>query len=640
MKNAVFALGVAVASKEFRPTEVPFSSLANTDDFIGSGFEEEVSGALSGVGMVAVSGIPKYARARKEVLQAAYLCSEASDATMETKFNEGTMRRSLASSTVAGKARPINLGSTKKDECNDFEKKERSFRQMIQDVTTVFAQRLGDIYGNFATKPLLSTEGEKVYHNVHDVVGAGDHLEHFHAYHPSADNTTTTPTIDLHTDQGLFIAFTPAIMVDKVSGKPTGTPPGDFQVQLNDGSIVSADLNDDTLVFMMGDAVNQVINTKLPDNQRPLRPTPHALSMALPAKEEVRLWHGRMVLPPSDGMHEEHRVTFGKLRDLVVKDTATDSPLDPESSSLSLGCSRNLMVRQLSGDDDDDEKYACADNQLYCWMRCMNETKTVSNATCTAAKKEMKCVDMYEQVYRPGIDTHGDYTLECTTSTKKVTASPTMAPPAKADCDKAKDSLSKAGDDGFTHHKKINDKTHLYVKDAGNDGVTLRLTHLGNLGWMALGVPNPDGKAEGLPHPSMNGANIVMGVHDETDSPNPTVGKYKISDYKSGFRWWKSSRSTSGLKDATIKDEDCHAVLEFTIKDFGGVKLDPKKTNKIMWGLHETTKRVGYHGFMNKGVIDVDFTEVNLSPTFSDSQAVTVPVLHSLGFSVFVLLFV
>ena len=39
-------------------------------------------------------------------------------------------------------------------------------------------------------------------------------------------------------------------------------------------------------------------------------------------------------------------------------------------------------------------------------------------------------MDMWGQQYRQGIDTHGDFNLECSNSTSNVTQSPTMAPMA------------------------------------------------------------------------------------------------------------------------------------------------------------------------------------------------------------------
>ena len=55
----------------------------------------------------------------------------------------------------------------------------------------------------------------KTYSSLGHMVDAGTHLEHFHQYTrvASAESTETDQdTIDLHTDQGLFIAFTPAFL--------------------------------------------------------------------------------------------------------------------------------------------------------------------------------------------------------------------------------------------------------------------------------------------------------------------------------------------------------------------------------------------------------------------------------------------
>ena len=48
-----------------------------------------------------------------------------------------------------------------------------------------------------------------------------------------------------------------------------------------------------------------------------------------------------------------------------------------------IGCSRKLAeVEQLE----------CADDQMYCWMRCMNHTADANPETCAEKGMKLKCL--------------------------------------------------------------------------------------------------------------------------------------------------------------------------------------------------------------------------------------------------------
>ena len=75
------------------------------------------------------------------------------------------------------------------------------------------------------------------FEDVGSLVGAGEHLEHFHAYSrgdrsPAGDDGASSgDTIDLHVDQGMFIMFTPGVVVDLSQTPPAmikGESPGSF----------------------------------------------------------------------------------------------------------------------------------------------------------------------------------------------------------------------------------------------------------------------------------------------------------------------------------------------------------------------------------------------------------------------------
>ena len=78
-----------------------------------------------------------------------------------------------------------------------------------------------------------------------DVVEYGEYLEHFHSYQKLSDDDddggyscAAAATIDLHTDQGLFLAFTPGRMM--TSGELTNG----FFIETQDGSIQQVEFSE------------------------------------------------------------------------------------------------------------------------------------------------------------------------------------------------------------------------------------------------------------------------------------------------------------------------------------------------------------------------------------------------------------
>jgi hypothetical protein len=76
----------------------------------------------------------------------------------------------------------------------------------------MFAAKLSSILNT--NYPIMSSrDGTFSFDTFHDVVVNGEHLEHFHSYqrleHKDAASGVEKKTIDMHTDLGMFIAFTP-----------------------------------------------------------------------------------------------------------------------------------------------------------------------------------------------------------------------------------------------------------------------------------------------------------------------------------------------------------------------------------------------------------------------------------------------
>ena len=135
-------------------------------------------------------------------------------------------------------------------------------------------------------------------------------------------------------------------------------------------------------------------------------------------------------------------------------------------------------------------------------------------------------------------------------------------------------------------------------------------------------------------HPNMNGANIIMAYEDYfPDVDQKQVATFTISLDVSAFRWWKDTAQTQA--DATIVADDCFTKMSFELPFSAGV-FSADQT-KLLFGYHPTTKYMGYHGFMNRGVVDWNLDQVGTPPTntinINDSGAssLTPPALGLLG---------
>lgn len=167
------------------------------------------------------------------------------------KFADGTVRRSYAMTEGAAGELPATPS------CISFGESLAPFRLAVDSAVEAFADRLDMELGSSLDMPLLtgrSDEEELVWNDIDDVVSAGHYLDHFHSYQKLREGGVST--IDFHVDQGLFLAFTPGLMMDLdgVSGVSEG-----FYVKGENGEEYELKFDEgDDLVFMLGDGVNQL----------------------------------------------------------------------------------------------------------------------------------------------------------------------------------------------------------------------------------------------------------------------------------------------------------------------------------------------------------------------------------------------
>ncbi|KAK3268024.1 hypothetical protein CYMTET_23447 [Cymbomonas tetramitiformis] len=631
---------------------VSHAKLLDAANFVDSDSMHVLKDALTNQGLVTVSDIPGFAELRREVLVGMHVCGSAATKARTTVFEDGTSRNTLA--TIAkgdGELIDIDIGKAAYGACTaSLMKKVSEFRSLVSATAKAFTERLDDAlrsqYLYTEGKPLLwNYDHSRSYDTMADVVGNAEHLEHFHSYYrPVASNDTAeSVAIDLHADQGIFIAFTPGILVEEVSNgeiRDTSKPAGKFYVSLRDGTPAVAKFGQggDVLVFMLGDGVDQYINPKLSSGPY-LRATPHAMVMPQHGEKEWRAWYGRMFLPPSDALSEKHGLSFGQLRERMI-----DGVHKGKGVGSGVGCSRMLQ-------ETDEE---CGDNQMYCWMRCMDYTEEASPLICAAATNadglalnlQVQCTSQFDQIYRRGIDTHGDYNPICTNSTENITAAPSIADSDWAQNTPYTESCSDAAWETFLSKSEYTNSLNL--KTDGDDGYGAlyllytvqgnqlkgKMAYRGVAGWLAFGPENHGGG-----HNGMNGAHIVMGTYDPDptiDEPlfepiyvGTTVAEYIINDDTSAFRTWKTPVSPGSVSDSEMLVEGgCFTGMTFTAD--GAIAKDALNmtgANSFIWGVHTASFYKNYHGYTNRGHLCLDFCSElghqNFVSPFSPDQPAT-----------------
>jgi len=251
----------------FSPNRISHESL--TADPLHTANDSILVDSLSTEGFVSITGIPGFGKTKRDLMSHLHACiMDQGDAFPQQTFKDGTVRRTIGTVTIPGAgAQPVAFkeGEELSASCQEFNRNLGTFRDTVDETTAAFAGRLSFEMGSSLSAPLMSTQdGSHVYNDIKEVVASGHHLEHFHSYQKTKESSSEIQTtIDLHADQGFFIAFSPGLVVahndDKAPNlsKPLVESEG-FYVETSDGkrSLVQFNAEDD-LVFMLGDGVNQ-----------------------------------------------------------------------------------------------------------------------------------------------------------------------------------------------------------------------------------------------------------------------------------------------------------------------------------------------------------------------------------------------
>ena len=252
------------------PHRVTFGSLLDANDGVGGNDPLLLMDGLTQDGVISVTDIPSFKETKRALMSHLHACIMSVDDVPTQHFQDGTIRRSFATSTTnADGPQPIKSldefealsNHSKSESCQHFRSHLSAFRSTVDLATRQFAERLSAEMGASLPKPLLSTRSSNSadYEDIKQVVAGGVHLEHFHSYQKggAVDDETT---IEFHTDQGFFIAFTPGLIVssDPSSEEPLELSDGFFVQDSNGEKFMMEFTGGDDLVFMMGDGVNQL----------------------------------------------------------------------------------------------------------------------------------------------------------------------------------------------------------------------------------------------------------------------------------------------------------------------------------------------------------------------------------------------
>jgi copper chaperone CopZ len=295
---------------------------------------------------------------------------------MEQRLADGTMRRSIAAMSSSGMPEPTMVPG-----CSDFSAKADVLRALVHlalaQVIRVWeppalnkSEDLGAL--------LFRHERGNAFRGLAEAIQQAKHLEHFHVYtsplsivtdantQTAADPQGGTPTLAMHSDAGLLLAFT-APLYDGVGQQQSG-----LWVETQDKTVEMLELPPDSLALMVGEAARWL--------PWPTRPVPHALRLM---RGSVRAWYGQMLRLPGDAVRPDtfdpthtQQHTFGEWWGNL-----TQVGLHPEGYQPlgSLGC---VPVGLVHGQDAlANMAPECEQGQSFCWMMCMQVPEACVNSS-------------------------------------------------------------------------------------------------------------------------------------------------------------------------------------------------------------------------------------------------------------------
>lgn len=627
----VFLASCLVLSKTasaFSPFRVSFDDLTSTK-FADESLESDFSGALSTNGILSITGLPAAAKEAAMTMAATqHACLMDSTNKQEQLFQDGTVRRTLATHSVAGVGGIQLLApktSSPSQACATFEAASFTFRQTTQVAVSAFAKHVTQ---GFKTESgaLLSTAGSVdkgdspfAFSTFADVVENGDHLEHFHSYQKIKDSFEDRDTIEVHTDQGLFLVFTPGHLA---SGELTKG----FYIESASGEIQEVAFEtQDELIFMLGDGVNQYVNGKIGTSHK-LRAVPHTLRLDANADVlEARVWYGLMVLPPSSAVHPAYDgITFGEIRQGLV---------GGDHDVIQLACSGAAPHERSTSSGRFLEEAGALnttcqfEEEVFCWHRCMNATDYMTSVNqCQIQNQTLQCVNPRGQVSDG--DKHGDFYPFCANQdAENVTDFPTL-PDSPRDDSLCTEFATKFGNSDGAYSNSISltgGKGAFFQYSRTGDTVEGRLAFNGIFGYLSVGFVgwNPsNAMLDGRVIMAYKGGNYSAITGQDLELEN-TVEEFQIDSDQLHFRHWQEpyyvnsgvsatqrnsgSRALNEQSYEVIEDE-CYTVLKFHVNEIAGQKFNFTGVDTLMWAANDVDYFAQYHG-KNQGIFNITWAE-------------------------------
>jgi hypothetical protein len=201
---------------------------------------------------------------------------------------DGTTRTTLATATVGTTPLALPFKELQQAGCGVATLQAMDMlRDQVAWVSHAFQQALDKVILNQMKEEdhdgvLLERTNGTPFMTVSSIVKAAQNLEHFHVYAKSSESLGSTPSLDIHTDAGLYLAFVPGMSCDSVNQDDSN----DFFVRATDGLLHRARFPQGSVGIMMGAGAENWL--RLPPTVS-LRATRHAVSMNA---GNTRAWYG------------------------------------------------------------------------------------------------------------------------------------------------------------------------------------------------------------------------------------------------------------------------------------------------------------------------------------------------------------
>lgn len=400
--------------KSYRLIEVKYTDLLSLEETA----LETVAQALTDVGALQITGIPRFALARKRGLEDLAECLDAEESVPQAVMKDG--------------ARRLSCGFTaKKDDkgtsvCGEASQRLRvlvdaGMRQLFLALDTYIQQHSANTKtddNSFLLEP---------YRSFSDIFTLGDHLEHLHAYFaPTSSSAKSTAvettqseeqpdvveTMSPHVDAGLFIGMTVGYYSENFSpAKNAG-----LYIRLPDTATqVKVDVAEDALIVLAGQGASDWLNSNKLGKK--IRAAPHALYAGLSPVSQgdathpaTRAWFGKMFLPPvnalvDSGKNSGEKITFEAFQKLqnemslkmssFYHDKYQDKDsMDKLRDTLPAACGgamRHSVSSSSASYGVSVTANSCATNEVWCWAQCMD----ASAVSPCGADQYLACYDYH-----------------------------------------------------------------------------------------------------------------------------------------------------------------------------------------------------------------------------------------------------